>query len=355
VKIIQQSRRTDASPQLSIISVFRFFPNSNVEALLNSVSKLSLNHEVILIADCVESELIAQKFLEGLLKRNSYLLVCRVVQVTSDSDNGPAYLRNLGAVLANSPILLFADDDTVFLDEITPLLQYLETDACVGVQPLILKFADTDKVDSAGDFVKKGRSGLYSSYSKGVGASASLLLGDLRVEEIASMRSAFMIVRKDAFLSVEGFDESFDFNLEDVDLGWRLVVAGYRLLLVPSVRALHKGGRTVAKVVIDDKLRRLEILNRHAAFLKVMPLHFVLYVLVKFEATLVGYEFHKLRLGKSGVGLATKEFIEMHRLFSIRLKYVIFQRQILGSRFDFKGRRRLEDMASGKRFYYSSS
>lgn len=351
MKVIEQDRKTGVLPQLSLISIFRIFPNPNVEALLYSISKLSIIHEVILISDCVENELAAQKILVDLLKRNSNLLTCRLVKMNSDSDKGPAYLRNLGATLAKSSILLFADDDAVFFDDITPLLKYIETDHYVGVQPLILRLAGKDKVDSAGDFVRKGRSGLYSSYSKGVGSYASALSDCLLAEEIASMRSAFMIIRKDAFFSIEGFDVSFSFNFEDVDLGWRLVVAGYRLLFVPTVRVLHKGGKTVTKLGFDDRLQRLEILNRHAAILKVLPLHFALFVLLNFETALLEYEFQKLRLGSSAV-LTAKDFVEMHRLFSARLKHVVFQRQILARRFKFRGRKRLEDMARGKRFYF---
>lgn len=59
--------------------------------------------------------------------------------------------------------------------------------------------------------------------------------------EIFSPCAAAALYRREAFLSVDGFDEAFFCYLEDIDLGFRLRLAGYRCMLVPDAVAYHAG------------------------------------------------------------------------------------------------------------------
>jgi GT2 family glycosyltransferase/glycosyltransferase involved in cell wall biosynthesis len=51
-----------------------------------------------------------------------------------------------------------------------------------------------------------------------------------------------MAIRRDVFLEVGGFDADYFMYHEDVDLGWRLWVAGYRVLYVPTAVVYHRSG-----------------------------------------------------------------------------------------------------------------
>jgi len=50
------------------------------------------------------------------------------------------------------------------------------------------------------------------------------------------------IFRRDIFFKVGGFDTSFLFGYEDIDLGWRLYLTGYKVVYVPQSIIYHKGG-----------------------------------------------------------------------------------------------------------------
>lgn len=67
---------------------------------------------------------------------------------------------------------------------------------------------------------------------------------DLSLREVFSPCAAAALYRRDAFLSVGGFDEDFFCYAEDVDLGFRLRLAGHRCLLVPDAVAMHVGSAT---------------------------------------------------------------------------------------------------------------
>jgi GT2 family glycosyltransferase len=56
------------------------------------------------------------------------------------------------------------------------------------------------------------------------------------------LSAALLLVRKEAFRAVSGFDESFFLFGEDVDLGRRLAAAGFVSKHVPSVTVGHEGG-----------------------------------------------------------------------------------------------------------------
>ena len=49
-----------------------------------------------------------------------------------------------------------------------------------------------------------------------------------------------MLIRREPFLEVGGFDDDYFAYFEDVDLGWRLLVLGYEVIFVPSAVAFHK-------------------------------------------------------------------------------------------------------------------
>src|SRR5207247_11368399 len=49
----------------------------------------------------------------------------------------------------------------------------------------------------------------------------------------------FMVVRRDAFASIGGFDEGYFMYVEDVDLCWRLGRRGWHVAYEPAARVMH--------------------------------------------------------------------------------------------------------------------
>lgn len=61
--------------------------------------------------------------------------------------------------------------------------------------------------------------------------------------------AACLLVRREAFDALGGFDEQFHPAwLEDVDFCRRLHAAGHRVLLVPGARFLHEGGVAMCRL-----------------------------------------------------------------------------------------------------------
>jgi len=56
------------------------------------------------------------------------------------------------------------------------------------------------------------------------------------------LSGACVLVRRDVFDRLGGFDEGYFMYFEDVDLGWRIGKAGFRNVYDPSATAVHVGG-----------------------------------------------------------------------------------------------------------------
>jgi N-acetylglucosaminyl-diphospho-decaprenol L-rhamnosyltransferase len=62
--------------------------------------------------------------------------------------------------------------------------------------------------------------------------------------DVGWLSGSCLAVRRDAFERIGGFDEGFFMFMEDVDLGRRLGLAGYRCRWVPAASVSHMGGHS---------------------------------------------------------------------------------------------------------------
>ena len=66
--------------------------------------------------------------------------------------------------------------------------------------------------------------------------------GDAR--DVDWVAGTHLLARRSAWDEVDGFDESFFMYMEDVDLCWRLKLAGWRVGYEPAARVTHRIGRS---------------------------------------------------------------------------------------------------------------
>jgi GT2 family glycosyltransferase len=69
-------------------------------------------------------------------------------------------------------------------------------------------------------------------------------LADLQMREIFSPCAAAALYRRQALVQVGGFDEDYFCYVEDVDLGFRLRLAGYKAMYIPTAIVHHVGSAT---------------------------------------------------------------------------------------------------------------
>ncbi|HAM27483.1 MAG TPA: dTDP-Rha--alpha-D-GlcNAc-pyrophosphate polyprenol alpha-3-L-rhamnosyltransferase [Microbacteriaceae bacterium] len=72
-------------------------------------------------------------------------------------------------------------------------------------------------------------------------------LAAIEERTVGWLSGAFLLIRREAFEAVGGFDERYFMYFEDVDLGRNLGLAGWKNLYVPSAEVLHLGALSTSR------------------------------------------------------------------------------------------------------------
>jgi len=140
------------------------------------------------------------------------------------AQGGPAQARNLGAHNAKGDILFFIDADvTVPRDTIEQLVNsfqnYPDLDALIGSY-------DDEPFET--NFLSQYRNLLHHYVHQTSNRKASTFWG------------ACGAIRREVFLKMGGFDKDYRHpSIEDIDLGYRLKKAGYKIYLLKEIQIKH--------------------------------------------------------------------------------------------------------------------
>jgi GT2 family glycosyltransferase len=161
-----------------------------------------------------------------------------------------AQKENLGFARGNNLAIEMADTESEWIALLNPdafvepcwlevLLSAVRANPRVDVfGSKLVNAADPAVLDGAGDAYHV--SGRVWRISRG----EQMSFISEQVREVFSPCAAAALYRRKALLEVGGFDEDFFCYVEDVDLGFRLRLAGYCCLYVPSSVAHHVGSGT---------------------------------------------------------------------------------------------------------------
>ena len=199
--------------------------------------------------------------------------------IPSDTNLGFAGGNNLGARAATAPWLALLNNDAVAEPR---WLEEMMAAAGPGVGLIacrLLRAERRDLLDNAG--VRLWRDGMsrgafhYYRNAEVVAPAAPLPSG------------AAMMVRREAFEKVGGFDESFFAYSEDTDLGIRVRLLGWECALADGAYAFHRGGGGTLGVVSPRKIylvekNRLRVLLRYYPWRRIVAS--VLFTKVRYAA-----------------------------------------------------------------------
>ncbi|MBI5836199.1 MAG: glycosyltransferase family 2 protein [Candidatus Eisenbacteria bacterium] len=178
--------------------------------------------------------------------------------------NGPGSARNFGARHSRGEFVVFLDSD-VLLDSqwLARAVGQLRGDPSLGLLggKLLYAFAP-DRVNAFGGVT--GWIGLSWDAHEGEPDR-----GLDRPRDCLWVNSSAMIARRELFLEVGGFDETFFYGYEEADLGWRINLAGSRVGCSPDLVAHHDvdpaTGTSDRQVVYHYCKNRLRTLIRNSS------------------------------------------------------------------------------------------
>lgn len=189
--------------------------------------------------------------------------VSGVVLVDVEANVGFGGGCNLGVSRARGTHLLFLNDDAV-VDQhlLARLVDRLESDGAIAAVAAVLVNPD-GTLQEAGSRVLSGAGTVQ--LGAGLAVDSAEAQQYLVSRDIDYGSAAALLVRKDAFDSIGGFDPVFEpAYFEDVDLEFRLKEAGWRVVLEPDARAAHASGSSTSA---DTRFRRFAADHAGAAFI----------------------------------------------------------------------------------------
>jgi GT2 family glycosyltransferase len=240
-----------ADPGVSILVPFRDHIDMTrgcVDAIRRHIN--GLTHEIILL-DNGSSGPEAEAFctFQGNLPDTSIIRIAEPFNYSR--------INNLGAAAAKFQFLLFLNNDVrVNSDD---WLQALLSEAVADLQTAAVGaklLYPNGTVQHAG--VVLGIGGVADHAFRGLAAQASGYVAHaIAAREVSAVTAACMLVRKQAFEEVGGFDErELGVAFNDIDLCLRLRNAGYRIIFTPQCLAEHYESMSRGDDFSDDKLAR---------------------------------------------------------------------------------------------------
>jgi GT2 family glycosyltransferase len=157
---------------------------------------------------------------------------------------GTLYNRGVEATIAGYVLLLNND---VALDEhcVERLAAELDADGTrFAADPTQLDWSG-ERVIHARTMVSRGR--LLREYIPGLHLDSVVPASE--VVSTVSAHGAAMLVRRAMFLELDGFDESFFMEWEDLDLCWRAWLRGWSSVYVPDATLRHRVGAVTPSAV----------------------------------------------------------------------------------------------------------
>ncbi len=227
------------NPSVAVV-ILNYNGRNFLEKFLPSVLASSYANKEIIVADnCSTDDSLA------VLKQFSEI---KVLPLDKNYGFAEGYNKALQSVTADYYVLLNSDVE-VTKQWIEPIIQLMESDKKIAAcQPKILSYNEKEFFEYAGaaggwiDFLgypfSRGR--VFDEHEKGVGQYNDNA-------EIFWATGAAMFVRASAFHEVNGFDGFFFAHMEEIDLCWRLQLAGYKIMCCPASVVYHVGGGTLPK------------------------------------------------------------------------------------------------------------
>ena len=199
------------------------------------------------------------------------------VRLIQNKENlGFAKGNNVGLNEAKGEYIMILNSDTIIKEgAIETLVKFLDTNEnAAGVMPLLLNKDNSIQKDP---IYLRFPSPLfvfinYNSFFKKIAVNffSDLLysVNDFsRVSEVEQLSGAAMIIKGDILKSIGGFDETYPYYFEDVDLSFQLRKLGYKLFMDPEAKIIHLGGQSTKKLIENDGMDKMHYLNFNSLFI----------------------------------------------------------------------------------------
>lgn len=228
------------SPKVAVV-ILNWNGQKYLEQFLPSVLSTSYSNYEIIVADNGSAD-DSVSFLQ-----TNYPGI-RLIQFTENFGFAKGYNEALKQVESDYYVILNSDVE-VQSGWLQPLADLLEKDSNIAAcQPKILSFNNKNIFEyagAAGGWIDKygypfAKGRVFETCEEDHGQYD-------QPEPVFWASGAALFIRAGIFHEVQGFDEYFFAHQEEIDLCWRIQLAGYKIFSCPSSVVYHVGGGTLPK------------------------------------------------------------------------------------------------------------
>jgi hypothetical protein len=237
---------------LSIIIV-NYNVKEFLQNLLHSITKSASNiqYEIIIVDNASDDgsvEFIKEKFPD-------------VKLIANKKNLGFSKANNLGLKIALGKYILLLNPDTLLReDTLQKMIDFFESTSDAGLAGC--KILNPD--GSLQLACRRSFPGPWTSFCKVTGLSSIFpkskifarynltYLDENQTYEVDAISGSFMMMRKEVYEKVGGFDEEFFMYGEDLDLCYRIQKAGYKVYYVHDTQIIHYKGESTKRSSFDE-------------------------------------------------------------------------------------------------------
>ncbi len=176
--------------------------------------------------------------------------------VKNDENIGFARACNKGFNESEGSLICFLNSDTELKSLIEPLIKFMEAGVSAGVCGARLMNSDGTEQNSFGktpDFITEviNKSLLKKLFPRKYAGKTWPRKSPFEVETLVG---AFMVVKREIFGKLKGFDERYFFFFEESDFCRRVRESGLKIFIFPDVDVLHLQGKSAGEALLKARI-----------------------------------------------------------------------------------------------------
>ncbi|OGU80195.1 MAG: glycosyl transferase [Ignavibacteria bacterium RBG_16_35_7] len=238
--------------ELSIIIVnynVKEFLQNLIHSLQKAVSKI--NHEIIVVDNASDDgsvEFIREKF-------------PHINLIVNKTNLGFSKANNIALKASKGKFILLINPDTIVSENtITKMVEFLNVHPNAGLAGC--KILNPD--GSLQLACRRSFPGPWTSFCKVTGLSTLFpksklfarynltYLDEDSTHEVDAISGSFMMMKREVYEKVGGFDEQFFMYGEDLDLCYRVQQSGYKVYYYPGIQIIHYKGESTKRSGLDE-------------------------------------------------------------------------------------------------------
>ncbi len=174
-----------------------------------------------------------------------------VILIENDKNLGFSKANNIGVQQASGTYVLILNPDTVVAeDTFSKILNFANKQKNLGILGVKL-------IDGTGHFLPESKRAvptpkiafkkLFAFSKKATDAYYASNLAEDEIGNVPVFVGAFMLINRELYIKVKGFDEDYFMFGEDIDLSYKILKKGYQNSYFPKTQIIHYKGESTVK------------------------------------------------------------------------------------------------------------